>query len=427
MLQAFAPKGRLGRGVAVLVGGTAFGQAIVVLAAPLLTRLYTPEDFGVLGIFAGLLGLIGLAVCLRYELAVPLAADDVTMVNLMALAVLAAFLVSGVVGLALWAFGEQLVDWLDAAALEPWLWLLPPALFAMGGFEAFNHWAIRRQAFTRIMRTRLARSIGQIAAQIGLGVAGVGVLGLLVGQIIGQTAGVGSLALAFVRQERHLLRDLRFGRMLAAAGRFRRLAGYGAVSALLNGGSRLLPALFVAALYGVQTAGLFVLTQRVLGTPMRLLGNAVAQVYLSEAPRLVRSDHAAMTELFMRTTWRLLAAASIVPLAVVLAGPMLFGLVFGAAWAESGAFARFLALMYLAQLVVSPTSQTLTVLERQGLLLLWEVGRLGAVVMVFAVAAALAWSPHLAIGTLGAVVTAAYLILFLLTRRVLSATAPGIA
>ena len=230
-----------------------------------------------------------------------------------------------------------------------------------------------------------------------------------------------------MRQERHLLRELRFGRMLDAAGRFRRLAGYGAVSALLNGGSRLLPALFVAALYGVQTAGLFVLTQRVLGTPMRLLGNAVAQVYLSEAPRLVRSDHAAMTELFMRTTWRLLAAASIVPLAVVLAGPMLFGLVFGAAWAESGAFARFLALMYLAQLVVSPTSQTLTVLERQGLLLLWEVGRLGAVVMVFALAAALAWSPHLAIGTLGAVVTAAYLILFLLTRRVLSATAPGLA
>ena len=42
------PKGGFVRSVAVLAGGTGLGQAVVVLASPLLTWIYTPEDFGTL-------------------------------------------------------------------------------------------------------------------------------------------------------------------------------------------------------------------------------------------------------------------------------------------------------------------------------------------------------------------------------------------
>lgn len=427
-LARLLPQGRLGRGVAVLAGGTVGAQAIVLLAAPLLTRLYTPEDFGVLGVFSGLLGLLGLAVCLRYEIAVPLARDESTMVNLLALALIAAACVATLVGLALWAFGPALVARLDAAALEPWLWLMPPALLAMGAFAALNHWAIRRQAFARMTRTRMTQSAGSVTVQLTLGFAGAGVVGLLLGHVVAQTAGVGSHAVSFWRHDRALLGRVRRRRMLAAARRFRHLATYGALGALLNGSARLLPALMIAAIYGVGTAGLFVLTQRVLGAPMRFLGSAVAHVYLSEAPRLAREDRAAMLRLFTSTAMRLLWVAAVALSVVVLAGPALFGLVFGAEWAESGRFARLMSAMYLAQLVVSPVSQTLTVLGRQGLFLVWEIGRLGAVLLVFVAASSLALPPAVAVAGLSAAVATAYLTLFLITRRLLvrAAAAPAV-
>ena len=104
-LRALLPKGRLRRAVAVSVTGTAFGQIIVLAASPLLTRLYTPEDFGILGVFSALLGILGIAVCLRYELAIPLAEDDCDVVNLLALSLIVTLLVSGAIGVMVGLWG----------------------------------------------------------------------------------------------------------------------------------------------------------------------------------------------------------------------------------------------------------------------------------------------------------------------------------
>ena len=66
-LQRFKPKSAFARGVGVLVGGTAGAQALMVLAAPLLTRLYSPEDFGLLAVYSGLLAICTVIAGLRYE------------------------------------------------------------------------------------------------------------------------------------------------------------------------------------------------------------------------------------------------------------------------------------------------------------------------------------------------------------------------
>ena len=132
--------------------GSGFGQLLVLVASPLLTRLYTPEDFGVLGVFSALLMMFGIAVSLRYELAIPLAEDDARMVNLLALSLVLALLVSSLFGVVVWLWGDMVTGWFNTEALRPLLWLLPVGLLAMGCNRALTHWAIRRQAFGQITR-----------------------------------------------------------------------------------------------------------------------------------------------------------------------------------------------------------------------------------------------------------------------------------
>ena len=182
------PRGRLARSVAVLAGGTALGQAITVLASPILTRLYAPEDFGVLAVYSSILGILSVIASWRYELAIPLPEQDEDAVNLVALSLGIVVLMSMVVGLGAWLLGEHVVQWLNAPGLQPYLWLLPVGTLLVGSYQIFNYWAVRKQAFGAIARTKLYQGLGAALTQVASGFLKSGPLGLIVGQIVGQSA-----------------------------------------------------------------------------------------------------------------------------------------------------------------------------------------------------------------------------------------------
>jgi O-antigen/teichoic acid export membrane protein len=206
--------------------------------------------------------------------------------------------------------------------------------------------------------------------------------------------------------------------MARLAARFGKLPTLATGAALLDSGGRLAPALLIAALYGIEVAGWFALAQKILQMPL-ILSTAVARVYLSEAPRLARAGGAGMHALFNATTWRLLAFGVLSLGLVAVAGPQLFALVFGSAWTEAGRFAQFLAFVSLGQLVVGPVSQTLTVLERQGVRLAWDALRVSALALVFLAAHQLTWSPLTTIIVLSVGMTTCHILLFMSTRHVL--------
>ena len=75
-LLGILPKGRFARSVAVVTAGAALGQGLVLVSAPLLTRLYTPADFGVLAVYGSLVSLVAVVSAMRYELAIALPGYD---------------------------------------------------------------------------------------------------------------------------------------------------------------------------------------------------------------------------------------------------------------------------------------------------------------------------------------------------------------
>jgi len=100
------PRSRFMRNVAVLAGGSAFGQLINISVAPILSRLYTPGDYGLLAVYASILGLLLVVVSLRYEMAIPLPDDEVAAANLLALSLIIVIVISTLSGFAVWLLGE---------------------------------------------------------------------------------------------------------------------------------------------------------------------------------------------------------------------------------------------------------------------------------------------------------------------------------
>lgn len=407
----FAP-GSFARNVAVLAGGTALGQAITVLASPVLTRLYTPDDFGVLAVYSSILGILSVIASWRYELAIPLPEKDEDAVNLTVLSLGIVLLMGLVVGFGIWLLGDEIVRWVNTPALRSYFWLLPLGILLVGSYQVLNYWAVRAQAFSFIARTKMNQGLGATLAQIIGGFLEMGPVGLIIGQIIGQCAGLTTLALLILIADRQKFRTVSWRALKGVAKRYQKFPIFSGFSSMINSAGLQIPAILLAVLYGTQVAGWFALSQRVLGIPMILVGQAVSQVYMGTASRLACRDIKALRSLFLRTAVRLLLVGGI-PLGVLaIGGPTLFIQVFGSDWENAGRYLQILCLAFLAQFVIVPLSQTINILEHQEWQLKWDIFRLLlvslSVILVF-----IFGGTHLqAIGAYGFSVVIAYGVMF---------------
>lgn len=397
-LRRLLPHGELKQGVLTLVGAATIAQALLVVSAPLITRLYSPSDVGVYSVATSILVVLTVVACLRYEWAIPLPESDVAAANVVALCLVVAIGTSCTAGLALWLAGGSLLALLGASQLGPWVLLIAVGQLGAGVVLAFTGLAIRTKRFSDIAVNRLTQSGTMVCVQVGFGLSGLGPLGLLLGSVAGNLAGSGRLARAAWRAYAPVFRTVTWVGVKFAAGRYRRFPIFSSGSALLNSVGEQAPLLLLVGIFGTTVGGQYALAQRVSALPVSLVAAAVAQVFVAETARLAREEPSALRGMFGRTT-RTLALIAIGPFALLaLLAPILAGVVFGDAWRDAGFFVAILVPMFYLQLLTSPTGGTLDVLERQDLHLVREILRLVFVGGAAILAAVADVSPLVAVG-----------------------------
>lgn len=357
------PQGSTKRHLSVLASGAVLGQVAVIAASPILTRLYSPEDFGLLATYTAILGIISTIAGLRYELAIPLPRTNGSAVNILALSLLCVTVVSLLLAFIVILFGEQIPSWLNTAAIAPYLWLLPLGVLLSGIYQSFNYWAIRRKSFSRIARTSIQQGIAGAATQVAIGLAHLGPIGLITGQIIGQSAGLSALVIGAYREDKGLLKRLNNQRIRQSARRYSRFAKYTTWQALANSASTLLPLILFAALLSPSVAGLYMLAHRTLSMPLTLIGKAVGQVFHSQAAEAQRNG--TLDILTFKSFQKMLRLVMGPMVFIGILAPDLFALAFGESWRQAGIYAQWMVPWMIVQFVFSPISILISVLELQ--------------------------------------------------------------
>lgn len=362
-IRRWLPKSGFARNVALLAGGTAFGQLVTVLMAPVLTRLFTPAELGVLAVYSSTIGVLGAMASLQYQQAALLPEDDTAAAGLVIVALLgsaaSSALIAGIAAL----YGKRIALGMGAAGLAPHVWLVPLGVLAIAVYETWTHWSMRKKRFGAIAKTRLAQSLTQTGVQLATGIGRIGAVGLLAGQLLGQIVGTTSLARVAWRQERNAFRSVRLRSMLDQAKRYRRFPIYSTSSVLFAGLSGEAPVFLLAYFFGETVTGLYAISHRMLSMPVNLIAKSTSQVLFSEAPARRREGRLAELTLSLFTT---LARLSLPPaVLLVLTAPELFAVVFGERWRAGGLFAQWIAPWLLLVFLAMPFMPIAAVLERQ--------------------------------------------------------------
>lgn len=352
------------RNVAKLLTGSVVSQIIGLAATSILSRLFTPDEFGIVGVFLSVSAVIGVVAALRLELAVVVPESDEEAQEVIGAAsvVIAAMVVLTLVGVLLG--GRPLAHLLGEPAVAPLFGLLPFYVGSLGAFQVFNYWSTRVGEFGRLATAQMVRGIVGAAGQVGLGVVETGAFGLLGGQVLGQFAATLTLLGRSARGGRLALR--RRVSVREAVGVLRRYDDfviYGAPQALLSAVGQGLPAIILTGAFGAGAAGQYLLASRIVTAPSNLLGQSIRQVlypYLSE-----RLHDPLVYRFAVRITLGLLLLAAVPMGALVLFGPRLFAWGLGTEWRTAGVFSQFLSVSLLASIANIPAVSLVPLLRIQ--------------------------------------------------------------
>lgn len=346
------------RNASKLVAGAAVAQAISFLLSPVISRLYTPADLGTFTFFMSLGGGLGLLATLRYDMAILLPAKDSDSVSISFISLTIAFLFSLLLFLIL--FITELADCpvFSKDVMPGYLSLiLPLMIFSVAAGNVFMYWYNRKQKYQSLAISKIISSGGSNLLTTGLGFIGAGVWGLVGGNFLGIILSNLFLFIGIIRNHRDVYnaRNLKFDKSLIRKHSELPLANtpqmlveliqlYGIVYLL-------------QVFYPSHTLGLYSLSQRILLAPMWLIGTSLAQVYYKEASAKASSQEN-IGEVLIRTIRLAALVAAPVLIVMLIAGPWLFGFIFGANWAEAGHYARILAPFIFLDFIRSTIGQT---------------------------------------------------------------------
>ncbi|QOV11116.1 lipopolysaccharide biosynthesis protein [Viridibacillus arvi] len=365
----------------VLIAGAAVSNIVVLIMTPILTRIYKPEDFGVLSVFTALLYLSMIIVSMRYESALMLPKEEKDALPLLCISLFSVFIVSTLVCLILLIL--PIATWLNIESAEPYFWILAISLLFVGIYQALNIWALRLEKYSEISYAKLAMNGGQAGSQLGFGLIKFGVIGLLIGEVLGRVIGSIYYIWKFRKDIVHSFRN-NPGILWQVMKRYKNFPLISSWSGLMYSLGTHLPTLFLAAYFDVVTAGYFFLAQKLLTVPENLLGYSASQVYFTQAAQIVRVGES-INQYFWETIRKLFIISALSLIIIDFAAPYLFEMIFGANWILSATFVQILSVMYLTKIVIAPLNGIFYIYEALLFQMAGECIRFGLIVLAIGI------------------------------------------
>jgi len=365
----------LGANVIKLLSSRIAAQIIAFVTAPIIARLFSPDDFGIRQIFMSIAGVVSVITCLRYELSIPLGRDKKEASASFTLSLFFTLIFTLVVLVAVPVLKGKIAQWFKSPELETFLLLLPIAVFIGGLGKSLRSWAAREGRFgamawsdfgsalsARFITIAWALIIGASAAGLFAGYFAVAAFGIL-------------LLLIFL--SRGLVSDIKnanlsFEMLRTVAKRHKKFPIFDIWSILLNAISVQLPPIILGLYFSTTVVGYYSLGHRLVSLPVLLLGSSISQVFFPTAAK--EYNETGTLSNIVGNVFRRLVQIGIFPMvALGFLGATLFSSLFGQKWIEAGVYVQILAVWFLLMFISSPLGTVFFILNRQGTRLILNI------------------------------------------------------
>lgn len=352
-------------------GITSIAQALPVLAAPVLSRIYTPEEFGVYTVFISILSATWMVAGFRYEQAIILPEGDREAATLGSLARLFSLFFCSIWLLSTFILSDLWLQITGNVLSLFWIRMLAVTILVNSWMDQYMGILNRFQHYSSIAGARLSSNIVQVSSHIGLGLAGLTQWSLMFGKVIGDSTG---LIWTWLRTKVHKTPSfpLIAHKSGALIKKYSSFPLYNGPHVLFTALATSIPSIIIANEFGSSAAGYYGLAFRAVILPLNLLTMTVYRVFYERFSRLMNAPEL-FRQKFLTTLKSLFVIAVIPTLLLWFYSGDVIPWVFGREWQASAPLAAYLSLIFFASTLTSPLMFVPLLFEKQRFFLVWEI------------------------------------------------------
>lgn len=367
----------------LLATGEGIGKLIGIISLPLITRIYSPENIGVLSIYNSIVMILLPFGTFKYSDAIILPKTDGYALNVSVLGFMINIVFSFLTFVILWLFGIELFTIFGITNITMYWWLIGISVFFINSYEILYNWNLRKGNYKLMAKTKSLQNVTGESAKIILGLFGIKPLGLLMGAVFARSGGLLTLYSQYKKDWRINSSQLRFSRIKFLFCHYKDFPAYRLASYFLFILSTQSIPIIVASLYGTSMTGQVGLAITVIAVPITLIGNSVGQAYYREISKIKNYKTNELFDVTLSVAKKLLMLSVLPFLVVLFLARPIFILCFGKEWESAGEFCSILSFFLVTQFIASPLMNVLVVLKKQSMTIFIHAFRLLSIFVIY--------------------------------------------
>lgn len=392
------------RNVLLMASGTIGAQVITMLASPLITRLYGPDAFGIMGAFLAMIQIFIPIAALTFPIAIVLPKRNQEAKSLIRLSILVSLFISFISLLLIGLFNEPIAKIFNLNDVAGYLFLVPIVIILAALTQSIEQWLIRINQFSISARSIFLQSLIVNGNKVGIGFIYPFASVLIILSTLNH--GIKALIMIFLLKKSNHTVDKDLSKEKKSLKEIFReyydFPIYRAPQELINAFTNNIPTLMLAAFFGPASAGFYTIGRTVLRLPAQLIGKSVGDVFYPRIAKAVNNKEN-ISLLLKRTTLALSWIGAMPFGIIILFGPVLFSFVFGNDWYIAGEYARWIALWSFTSFINRACVRSLPALNAQRFHLIYTIVMLVIRVAVLAIGYYVFKNDNIAIALFGVV------------------------
>ncbi|TXO11710.1 oligosaccharide flippase family protein [Staphylococcus aureus] len=346
----------------LMILSSGIAQVILIITTPIITRLYSPTEFGEFTIFSNIAMILIPIINARYDLLIVNTKNDRSANILSQISFLISLLILLILipifAISAWLYPNFILDFIFIIIM----------LFLVSLTNIFTNYLNKERKYKVLSLINVFRAGSMALLQIIFGLLALGSLGLIIGFSLSYIAGI-TLGYKTFKKHFNIVRDKEETKALFLENKNQLV--YSTPSILLNSLSFSVVVFFIGILYTNTEVGIYGMAIRVLGIPVTIISLGLSKIFMQQANDYY-IEHGNFRNLLLKFSSILVIVSIILYVPLYLFSEELVNILLGHSWVDAITVIKIVIPLFVIRLILSTVSLSVIVLQKQQLELILQ-------------------------------------------------------